>query len=127
MLTAHLTKSIITKSLFTKAISSVYSTSNAERTSSQNGSKEKRSQGELKPYQKLFFSSPIMNINIEMIMAINELRPKATYIIANKNAQFPKEITNSTFNIIECLSYIQGFKYFYKSFPSLSENMTRIL
>ncbi len=41
-----------------------------------------------------------MNINIEMIMAINELRPKATYIIATKNGQFPKQISNSTFNIV---------------------------
>lgn len=68
-----------------------------------------------------------MNINIEMIMAINELRPKATYIIATKNGQFPKQISNSTFNIVECLHYIQGFKYFYKSFPALVDNFTKIL
>jgi hypothetical protein len=68
-----------------------------------------------------------MNINIEMIMAINELRPKATYIIATKNGQYPKQISNSTFNIVECLNYIQGFKYFYKSLPAMIENMTKVL
>ncbi len=60
-----------------------------------------------------------MNINIEMILTINELRPKATYIIAVKNGQTPHLLVNSTYNIIECLNYIYGFKFFFKSFPAL--------
>ena len=33
--------------------------------------RDRRPQRELKPFQKLFYSSPVMNINIEMILAIN--------------------------------------------------------
>jgi hypothetical protein len=68
-----------------------------------------------------------MNINIEMILTINELRPKATYIIAVKNGQSPNLLVNSTYNIIECLNYMHGFKYFFKPFPALVLNMTKIL
>jgi hypothetical protein len=68
-----------------------------------------------------------MNVNMEMILAINELRPKATYIIATKNGQSPQDINYSTYNIVECINYIHGGRYFYKSYPSLCDNVTRIL
>jgi hypothetical protein len=41
-----------------------------------------------------------MNVNMEMILAINELRPKATYIIATKNGMSPQDINYSTYNIV---------------------------
>ena len=64
---------------------------------------------------------------MEAIIAINELRPKATYIVALKNSQHPGMIANSTYNIVECLNFTQGPRFFFKSFPPLIENMAKML
>lgn len=55
------------------------------------------------------------------------MRPKATYIISTKNGQYPKEISNSTHNIVECLKFIKGYKFYVKSFPSLVENILKVM
>jgi hypothetical protein len=40
----------------------------------------------LKPYQKLFFSPPISQINIKMSLAVKEIRPKVSFIMCARCA-----------------------------------------